>query len=78
MKKLQLKSLQFDSGQVLTRAQLKNVLGGAFIPFTNGCNGSCTGNDFGPCPSVKNCQCYMGAVANGTVHPDAGYCAIPI
>lgn len=44
MKKLSLKSNAFDKGEVLTRSQLKKVMGGVGSGLS-GCNANCT------CPS---------------------------
>ena len=37
MKKLKLRGLAFGGSEVLTRSQLKNVMGGV-VPFTDGCS----------------------------------------
>jgi hypothetical protein len=48
MKKLQLKALALGAAEVLTRAQLRNVLGGVNAPGPGDCPTGCS--NLNPCP----------------------------
>ena len=50
MKKLKLKALELGANEVLTRAQLKNVLGGSGGITTTTGTGGPGGNNGNPCP----------------------------
>lgn len=59
MKKLQLKALELGAREVLTRAQLKNFLGGSC---------SLVGDNGAPCNSDADCNggsCYAGSCHGG-------------
>jgi hypothetical protein len=64
MKKLKLKALQLGNMEVLTRKQLKNVLGGGF--GSGSTTGSATGS--APCPTgTAPCTCgneYVGCYSS--------------
>ena len=73
MKKLKLKMQELNSPEVLTRQQLKNVLGGTSAVTTKGCNPACTnGYEGGTCSkgtpvtvgglTITPCNC---SVSNG-------------
>ncbi|MCS3737549.1 hypothetical protein FHS10_005520 [Mucilaginibacter dorajii] len=49
-----LRALQFGANDVLTREQLKNVLGGTVKPPTE-CTNAC-GGSLGSCPSGQSCS----------------------
>lgn len=61
MKKLKLNLRQLENAEVLTRSQLKNVLGGDAVSSTYtkcGTNISCSGKaEFEACGSSGNCGC---------------------
>jgi hypothetical protein len=75
MKKLKLQALQFGAKDILSRAQLKNVLGGDGSDGGSGSGGKCTGrcsSDIGSgtaCTSstfggIVTCSCSTGSSTN--------------
>ena len=72
MKKLKLNLQQFPGAEVLTRSQLKNVLGGTNIPLTQGgclskgcsSDSDCGGN----CPKCVNVNPTYGNICATSVH----------
>ena len=73
MKKLKLQALQFGAKEILSRSQLKNVMGGDDGSGSSTSNYSCTGScitgessqiSCSPRPMLGDCYCTMGTEVN--------------
>ncbi len=73
MKKLQLTSNAFNRGEVLTRGQLKSVMGGTFNDEQVGGVDECSR---GLCSTITEETCCEGLVCKGQDGNKPGLCAV--